>query len=350
MMRLVLADDSTAVRAALRALLERLSDIEVVGEAENGQEACALAESTGPDVILMDVHMPVMDGVEAAHWIGLRYPRIRIVAMTSFDDAASVSAMIGAGASGYLLKTAPPHRLLAGLQALQERKPAIDPDVLPQVLRELGRLYREERARADALEEVDRFKREFLALVSDELRTPLTSITGFARTMRHDWERLDDATRRDFVGSIDDQAARLSQRIDLLLAVAQFEQESTSTPATACDLSVVVREVLERMAEALAGRSLDVRTEPTSIMADRTVVAAAVLALMDAAAERLEGDLRLRIGDGHLSIGGLPTPGAGPEAPLALVVAERLLAVIGGRLEVAMEGGQQVFRVTFGAG
>jgi DNA-binding NarL/FixJ family response regulator len=101
---ILLADDHTVVRQGLRALLAAEADFEVVGEAENGRDAVALAKKTRPDVVLMDVAMPMLNGAEAARRILEQSPGTRIIVLTSYGNDECVAQMIRAGASGYLIK------------------------------------------------------------------------------------------------------------------------------------------------------------------------------------------------------------------------------------------------------
>jgi DNA-binding NarL/FixJ family response regulator len=103
--RVLICDDQALVRGGFRAILGAQRDIEVVGEAENGAEAVALAERRAPDVILMDIRMPVLDGVEATRRLAAIGSPARILALTTFDLDQYVHAAIRAGASGFLLRT-----------------------------------------------------------------------------------------------------------------------------------------------------------------------------------------------------------------------------------------------------
>lgn len=103
--RIVLADDHDIVRAGLRALLEgAAAGMEVVGEARNGREAIACVEALAPDVVVMDVSMPVMDGAEATRWISQEHPGVRVVALTAHEDREHVGKLQAAGAAGYVVK------------------------------------------------------------------------------------------------------------------------------------------------------------------------------------------------------------------------------------------------------
>src|SRR3954465_3853809 len=105
------------VRAGLRQLLDAEPDIEVVGAARDGQHALELVAAHGPDVVLMDLSMPVLDGVEATRRLAVDAPDVAVVVLTSFSDRERILAALDAGAAGYLLKDSEPYELLAGVRA-----------------------------------------------------------------------------------------------------------------------------------------------------------------------------------------------------------------------------------------
>ena len=115
-LRILLVDDHKIVREGLEAMLIEEQDIEVVGQAGNGREAVELAHKLEPDVIVMDVSMPVMAGDEATRQIKQHLPQIRIIALSMFDDPRTADRMRKAGAAAYLLKTAPSEELLAAIR------------------------------------------------------------------------------------------------------------------------------------------------------------------------------------------------------------------------------------------
>ena len=135
--RILLADDQTLVRQGLRQLCEGLGGFTVVAEAANGAEAVALARTTQPDVILMDMVMPGVDGVEAMRQIIQETPNSRIIGLTLYRQEQYMRAAIRAGARGYLLKTVDAHDLIAAIEAVQRGEYLIDPIIAARVLSEL---------------------------------------------------------------------------------------------------------------------------------------------------------------------------------------------------------------------
>lgn len=114
--RVLLVDDHRLMREGLQALLEEEADIEVVGQAGNGVEAVQMAEALRPDVVVMDVLMPIMDGVEAARRIVAQHPEIRIIGLSMFDETDMARKMLQAGAHTYLPKAGPASELLAAIR------------------------------------------------------------------------------------------------------------------------------------------------------------------------------------------------------------------------------------------
>lgn len=129
MMRVLLVDDHQLVRAGLASLLESAEDLEVVGQAADGAEALELAALTAPDVVLMDLSMPVMDGVAATRALLAKYPDLAVVVLTSFADKPRVAEALAAGAVGYLLKDSHPRDLIAGVRAAAAGHAPLDPRV-----------------------------------------------------------------------------------------------------------------------------------------------------------------------------------------------------------------------------
>lgn len=135
--RLVVVDDHTIVRRGTTALFSMIDNIEIVGEAGNGHEAIELVESVRPDVVLMDLVMPVMDGIEATRHITARFPQVRVLALTSFAADEKVFPAIKAGALGYLLKDADPHDLVRAVRKVYNGEPWLQPEIARKLLNEL---------------------------------------------------------------------------------------------------------------------------------------------------------------------------------------------------------------------
>jgi DNA-binding NarL/FixJ family response regulator len=126
--RVLIVDDHLMVRRGLMMMLESFEDLLVVGEASNGKQALEICSSTHPDVILMDLVMPVMDGLKATREILKEYPQIKILALTSFSEEISVEEAIKSGAIGYMLKDASIDELARAIRNAQMGKPTISPE------------------------------------------------------------------------------------------------------------------------------------------------------------------------------------------------------------------------------
>jgi two-component system, NarL family, response regulator LiaR len=137
--RVLLVDDHPVVRQGLRALLSTQDGIDVVGEAEDGEAGVTAAERLSPDVVLMDVVMPGMDGVEALRRIGERRPQTRVVMLTSYADERRAMEAVDAGACGFLLKDASPRDVVAAIRAAHRGEAVLHPSVAAKLLAERRR-------------------------------------------------------------------------------------------------------------------------------------------------------------------------------------------------------------------
>ncbi len=135
MIRIVLADDHSLVRTGLSQLLDAQADIEVVGLASDGREALQLARGLTPDVVLMDLQMPIVDGITAIGILAASNPEIAVIALTTFQEPQQVTAALAAGARGYLVKDVEPEVLVAGIRAAVNGGAPLSPSVAAQLIR-----------------------------------------------------------------------------------------------------------------------------------------------------------------------------------------------------------------------
>jgi two-component system, NarL family, response regulator LiaR len=135
--RTLITDDHKVVRRGLRGFLELDPELEVVGEAENGEEAVEMARRLEPDVVLMDLLMPVMDGIEATREIRRQMPEVEVLALTSVLEDASVTGAIRAGAIGYLLKTTDADELREAIRAAAAGQVRLAPEAAAKLMREV---------------------------------------------------------------------------------------------------------------------------------------------------------------------------------------------------------------------
>ena len=168
MIRVLVADDQTLVRAGFRVLVESAPDLEVVGEAGDGVEAVELARRELPDVVLMDIRMPRMDGLEATRRIVAldRAEGIRVLVLTTFDLDEYVYEALRAGASGFLLKDTPPADLLAAIRVVAAGDALLAPSVTRRLIAEFARRPEPSAVTPAALAALTDREREVLALVA----------------------------------------------------------------------------------------------------------------------------------------------------------------------------------------
>jgi DNA-binding NarL/FixJ family response regulator len=134
LIRVVLADDHAVVRAGIRQFLETAEDIQVVAEAENGQEAKALINKHTPDVAVLDIQMPETSGVQVTRWIRANHRDVGVLILTAYDDDPYVLAVLRAGANGYVLKTAKPLDIIQAVRDVNDGKSALDPAIVEKVM------------------------------------------------------------------------------------------------------------------------------------------------------------------------------------------------------------------------
>jgi NarL family two-component system response regulator LiaR len=135
--KVLLADDHHMVRAGIRQLLESASDIQVIAEAGDGEEAQALIQKHKPDVAVLDIQMPKASGIEVTRWVRSHLPEVGVLILTAYDDEPYVMAVLQAGANGYVLKTAKTEELIQAVRDVHEGKSALDPVVTQKLMSNL---------------------------------------------------------------------------------------------------------------------------------------------------------------------------------------------------------------------
>jgi DNA-binding NarL/FixJ family response regulator len=220
---IVIADDQVLVRAGFRVLVNAAPDLRVVGEAGTGQEAVEAARQARPDVVLMDIRMPKMDGIEATRRILTRppgpgltqAPNPRILILTTFDLDEYVFAALRAGASGFLLKDTPPGDLLAAIRVIAAGEGLLAPTVTRRLIEEFAR--RPAPAAARNLDGVTAREREVLALIG----------AGLSNTEIAERLQLTVATVKSHVGRL---LMKLQARDRAQLVIAAYEAGLTPGP------------------------------------------------------------------------------------------------------------------------
>jgi len=133
-MKVIICDDQAVVRDGMELLLKLESDIDIVGVARDGAEAVEMVEDCSPDLVLMDLKMPGMNGIEATRRIRARFPEVKVLVLTTYDDDEWVFDAIRAGASGYLLKDTPREEIVRAIRGTVEGKSFVDPEVAGKLL------------------------------------------------------------------------------------------------------------------------------------------------------------------------------------------------------------------------
>lgn len=197
MIRVLVADDQPLMRTAYDMTLRSEEDMELVGEAADGQEAIDEARRLHPDVILMDVRMPVLDGVEATRILGAEDPAIKVLILTTFDIDEYVVEALRAGASGFLLKDVRPDELVQAIRVVARGDALLAPSVTRRLLEAVGPALEPLRPkRANALATLTESERKVLALVArglsnDEIAAELFVAETTVRThLRHILDKL----------------------------------------------------------------------------------------------------------------------------------------------------------------
>ena len=192
MVRVLICDDQTVVREGLAAILSTDDEIEVIGLARNGEEALALAAEDCPDVVLMDLNMPVMNGVQATQRLHLNHPAVRVLVLTTYADDAWVIDAIRAGAAGYLLKDTRRDDLVAAIKGTAEGKSFLDPTVAGKLMRQM---VAEPAARPVAAEQIE-------ALTERELDVLRLLAQGYSNPEIAQKMHLAAGTVRNYVSTI----------------------------------------------------------------------------------------------------------------------------------------------------
>ena len=136
--RVLLADDHAVVRAGIRQFLEQANDIEVVAEADDGQEAMELIEEHQPDVAVLDIQMPKASGIEVTRWVREHHREVSVLILTAFDDDPYVMAVLQAGANGYVLKTASPKEIIRAVRDVNAGNSALDAEIVQKIVAQVS--------------------------------------------------------------------------------------------------------------------------------------------------------------------------------------------------------------------
>jgi DNA-binding NarL/FixJ family response regulator len=165
--KVVVADDHTLVRKGLCAILEGESEIEVVGEAEDGREAIRKVEQLEPDVVLLDITMPILNGLEATRQLKKRFPKLKILILTMHDNEEYVFETLRAGASGYLVKRSAPNELISAIKAVYREGSFLSPAISKRVIDEYVRVGPKKVKADEEFGKLTEREREILQLIAE---------------------------------------------------------------------------------------------------------------------------------------------------------------------------------------
>lgn len=193
--RILLVDDHQIMREGLRAILAAEGDFQIVGEAENGRDAAALARTLVPDVVIMDIGMPDLNGVEATRQVKAENSRVKVIALSMYADRGYVLGILEAGASGYVLKTGAYDELHRAVKAVMQGKTYLSPDVTQMVVD--AQVLGPEKADAPARTSLGPREREIVQLLAEGHTSP-----EIARRM-HISTRTVETHRRNIMKKLD---------------------------------------------------------------------------------------------------------------------------------------------------
>ena len=208
--RVLIADDQRMIRAGLRALLEDCPDIEVVGEASDGEDAVTLTANRAPDIVLMDIRMPGVDGLEATRRIRAEHPSVSVIVLTTFDIDEYVFAAVRAGAAGFLLKDGDADELLQAVRVTAKGDALMSPAALRRLLDAFAATPTPSATTLAALAQLTSREREVLALIAQGLSNTEIATALF----------ISEATAKTHIGNL---LSKLQARDRAQLVVAAYE-------------------------------------------------------------------------------------------------------------------------------
>jgi signal transduction histidine kinase len=250
-LRVLLADDAADIRLLLRRSLEHDGSVQVIGEACNGAEAVRMAERIRPDVVLIDLAMPVLDGLQAIPQIRQRSPDTEIVVLSGFNGSVMEEKAIDAGAAAFVSKTGGPDAILAALRGVGHRERAaapIEPDT-------------------ELLEAARQVDQDLIPMLSHEIGNQLTVIQGFAEMLLDGiGNGLPSATARQFADSIVRNAKHMSGLLEAVSEVRKLDLGAVKLEVADVDVAALLREATPDLVDILGGRPLTLDLEQEAVV------------------------------------------------------------------------------------
>ena len=239
--RVLLVDDTPDIRALLRLVLSRQDDFEVVAEAADGSEAIDMARLHRPDVVLLDLAMPVMDGLEAIPEVRAAVPDSKIVVLSGFNADQMADEALRAGADAYIEKGTPPLRLVTELRRICGLREAAPPEA-PRIV-----------SAAEPPAEPEPWNADELALVNHELLSPLAVIEGFASLLERKPEVFSPAQIREHAASINRSARHVRALLQAVMDAGRVDAAEVAVERAATDIAVLVRHVVHDLRAVIEG-------------------------------------------------------------------------------------------------
>jgi signal transduction histidine kinase len=258
--RVLLADDTPEIRMLVRMALELEGGFEIVAEAGNGAQALELSDEHQPDAVVIDLAMPVMDGLEAIPAIKKGNPNAKILVLSGFDAGQMKDEALEAGADAYLEKGEPAHKIVKLLQ-----------DFFPAPERATRTAEPPDKVRlVDA--EGEAKKADTLSSLAHELMTPVTVVQGFAETLADRAEALDTDTIKEWARTIARNAGTMASIIKSFRETARLETGEMELDLEPIELMSLVQETLGDLGALIKGRAAHVEGEPLKVRADKVKI------------------------------------------------------------------------------
>lgn len=271
--KVILADDHESLRAGFRQILESAPGIEVIAEAGNGRDTVLQVAGMQPDVVVMDVAMPGINGVDATREITVSAPGVKVLALSGHNDGFFVKGMLEAGARGYLLKDAAVTELVGAVQTLSEGRIYVSPSVVDTLtysfLSTMSELHASREKQQQLLDEIQVKNQElerqnaelerFTYSVSHDLRAPLVTIKGFIGLLQRDLAKQNQPAVESDIRQISNATDNMAQQLDELLELSRVGR--LVNPPVEIDLVEMVDGVVDLFADGIAANGVQVRID-----------------------------------------------------------------------------------------
>lgn len=258
----LLADDVPELRRLLRHVLSMSDRFDVIAEAENGLEAVQLAEQHKPNLLLLDISMPVMDGMEALPKIRQASPDTQVVVLSGFEAERMGQAALDAGAAAYLEKGIPPGVLIDRLLAIMAPGESRDEGSSPADALSGGSLTASAPDSANASSISDVSAEEMMSLVAHEIRNPLAVIQGFGTELQNRWSTMPEDKRLDAVRRMTERARYLNTVVNNLMFMRRLQSGQVWIDPVPLDLGELLKGVWDELRDLSRGHPVQVELEP----------------------------------------------------------------------------------------